>query len=318
MEVNKDHVYCQTPGGFSQSAYLQERVVLLGQASAFAEAEVLLKALTGLAVNAKQIERLTHHYGQLWQENQQAQADEHRPKENTLHYGMMDGSMVLTRKQGWKEIKLARVFAGSAVLPQTKERHLIRQSTYIAHLGGQEAFFEKLSPQVDYLTNLVWIADGARWIWDWIEQYYPDSEQILDYYHAKERLCAFALEAFPDRLVGKDWIDQQEALLLEDQVETVLASIALMSLKGKAGDLQKSICTYYRNNLQRMRYKTFRQKGLLIGSGPMEAAHRHVIQQRLKRSGQRWSIAGAQQVANLRVANASSLWHTVRELIISS
>ncbi len=159
-------------------------------------------------------------------------------------------------------MKLARLFPASAVLPQTQERNFIRQSTYVAHLGEQDAFFDKLAPQVDHLTNLVWIADGARWIWDWIGQYYPDSEQILDFYHAKERLCGFALEAFPDQPLRKEWIEQQAELLLEDQAEVVLTSISLMSLKGKAAQLQKSICGYYRNNLKRMRYKTFRQKGL--------------------------------------------------------
>ena len=47
----------------------------------------------------------------------------------------------------------------------------------------------------------------------------------------------------------------------------------------------------------------------------MEAAHRHVIQSRMKLSGQRWTIKGAQQVANLRVANKSDQWNEVIQLI---
>lgn len=64
-----------------------------------------------------------------------------------------------------------------------------------------------------------------------------------------------------------------------------------------------------------MQYKTYRQNGLLVGSGPIESAHRNVIQQRLKLSGQRWSIKGAQQIDNLRVMKKSNNWECVLRLI---
>ena len=47
----------------------------------------------------------------------------------------------------------------------------------------------------------------------------------------------------------------------------------------------------------------------------MEAAHRHVIQHRMKCSGQRWAIKGAQQVANVRVAHKSGEWDKMLQLI---
>ncbi|MBI4947030.1 MAG: hypothetical protein HY840_11595 [Bacteroidetes bacterium] len=74
---------------------------------------------------------------------------------------------------------------------------------------------------------------------------------------------------------------------------------------------RKELLQYYQSNLKRMNYKTYKQIGLLIGSGPIEPAHRHVIQQRMKRSGQRWTKNGLQQIANLRVASKSNLWDFV-------
>lgn len=50
---------------------------------------------------------------------------------------------------------------------------------------------------------------------------------------------------------------------------------------------------YYRNNEKRMRYRTFRSLGLPVGSGIVESAHRHVLQVRMKRAGQHWSIVRA-------------------------
>ena len=67
-----------------------------------------------------------------------------------------------------------------------------------------------------------------------------------------------------------------------------------------------------------MKYKTYRDRGLLIGSGPVEAAHQHVIKVRLKRSGQRWTLKWGQQVATLRAAKWSGQWDTVKNLIRNS
>ncbi len=107
----------------------------------------------------------------------------------------------------------------------------------------------------------------------------------------------------------------QEELLLADQAEIVIANITLMHCQGKARQRQRSLLTYYESNLSRMCYQTYQQEGLLIGSGPMEAAHRHVIQQRMKLSGQRWTVAGAQQMTTLRALNKSGRWNVVKDLI---
>ena len=56
---------------------------------------------------------------------------------------------------------------------------------------------------------------------------------------------------------------------------------------------------------------------MLIGSGAIEAAHRDVIQKRLKLSGQRWTIKGAQQIINLRTYKKSNNWKQIKELIIN-
>jgi len=102
---------------------------------------------------------------------------------------------------------------------------------------------------------------------------------------------------------------------MQDEAKIVIANINLMPCKGKDLQKQRALLSYYENNLKPMNYKTYKDQGLLIGSGSMEAAHRHVIQSRMKLSGQRWTIKGAQQVANLRVANKSGNWGHVLDLI---
>ena len=47
----------------------------------------------------------------------------------------------------------------------------------------------------------------------------------------------------------------------------------------------------------------------------IESAHRNVIQQRLKLSGQRWSMKGVQQIANLRACKKSNQWDNLISII---
>ena len=64
-----------------------------------------------------------------------------------------------------------------------------------------------------------------------------------------------------------------------------------------------------------MFYGTYKEKGVLIGSGPIESANRNIVQQRLKLSGQKWTIKGAQRVVNLRAYQKSNRWNEVVEII---
>ena len=83
----------------------------------------------------------------------------------------------------------------------------------------------------------------------------------------------------------------------------------------EAKNAKENAIHYYTEHEDRMMYKTYTQLKLLIGSGPIEAAHRKVIQQRLKLSGQKWSIPGAQAIANLRCYNSSKNWNIIKNLL---
>jgi hypothetical protein len=108
------------------------------------------------------------------------------------------------------------------------------------------------------------------------------------------------------------WLDEQRKLLLDSNLDCVLVNIRGLSIGSVLAD---GVCAYLETNRDRMDYREYRQRGLLIGSGAIESAHRTVMQRRLKRSGQRWSIRGAQQVLNLRVCQMSDRWDLVRQRI---
>jgi hypothetical protein len=317
VSVPKSHCLAPSSGkqGFRTSPYLQDLACYVGQSVPFDEGSELLAKLAGITLTDKQIERISHHYGEALEDLVPVYALP-TTKDQRQHYAMMDGSMVYIRgeAEGWKELKLARVFAASDAY-KAQERGVIHHSDYVAHLGGHQDFLEKFDQLVYQKTDLVAIGDGARWIWDYWTTFRPEAIQILDYFHGIEKIGEWAALVFKDEKQKKDWIEYSETLLLNDEVGELIVAIQTIDCQGDKLIKQKQLLTYLTNNQSRMLYKTFLDAGLFIGSGAIEAANKEVIQKRFKLAGQRWTRQGLQQVANLRVAHKSNQWENVRNLI---
>lgn len=299
------------------SRYLQDRVCYVGQGDVYEEASESLKELLGIEVSHTQIERICECYGKLLEtaDNEVKQVDAIEVEAGELLYAMGDGSMILTREEGWKEIKLGRLFKAGSHEAISEKRFRISESVYTAHVGGYKEFVAKWGKEIPIGAKLVLLADGAPWFWDWAKESYPQAIQILDYYHCKEYLCEFAQKYFKKRTDQEKWIEQQERRFFQDKVDEVIEEIKALPIKAlEHNAIKKTILTYYENNRSRMLYGSYRKQGLLMGSGPIEAAHRNVIQKRLKLAGQRWSKKGAQWIANVRVCRKSKRWNKIIEL----
>ena len=64
--------------------------------------------------------------------------------------------------------------------------------------------------------------------------------------------------------------------------------------------------TYVQNEATHMNYKEYREIGLFVGSGVVEAGCKSVIVARLKQSGMRWSVKGANAIIALRCSVESN------------
>lgn len=320
IEINKSHMFHQCLELSSVSPYFQELLVYMGQHSCYEQGCEVIEKLLRVEVNAMQLQRLTTMYGErvtaLLEETTAALPVDRQQ----VIYAEIDGGMLLTREQGWQEVKLGRVFSSQACYQQSDGQAGIRASEYTAHLGTHQHFEEKMSMLTDkyeYLEErLIFITDGATWIGNWINAAYPRASQILDFYHAKEHLGQFAITYFSNQQQASRWIEQHAEQLLEEGLEALIANITALPTRSEAVEKQrKSLLNYYRNNAYRMNYPAYLAKGWCIGSGAIEAAHRTVSQQRLKLSGQRWTQHGAQCVLNLRVLRMSNRWHELQQLI---
>ena len=306
--------------GFGISPLMQELMTYAGQLECYAKSDEILNRFLSVEVSMSQVYRVTNCISEQLEEAD-VEGERLLPmviKDEVL-YVEADGSMISTRTEGWKEVKLARLFKSSDCLNPNTESSCLQHSQYVAHFGNSKEFCEKTEQVIDSYgrlkSRLVFITDGATWIKNWIEDSYPESIAILDYYHACEHLHYFVDNGLKTKTeeFRKKWVEEQKALLLESLVEQVIKNIELTDAKTSE---KEKLINYYQSNIKRMDYKRFRQVGCgIIGSGAIESAHRTLIQQRMKLSGQHWSRLGANNMLRLRVTAMNKQWHKVIQLL---
>jgi hypothetical protein len=183
------------------------------------------------------------------------------------------------------------------------------QARYVAGLEGQEAIAEPLrqmAGRVGIGGARRWIAvcDGGSGLEDLLRSHFGRLDAvILDFYHASEHLGDLAKayhagDAAAAEAAHAAWSHR----LKHEGGAAVLAWLEGLDLAGnpRARPAWEGVVTYFRNQVHRMDYPSYRAKGWQIGSGPVEAACKAVIGQRMKGSGMRWGHEGADAVCHLR------------------
>lgn len=291
-------------------------MVYAGQLDSYEKCNEIICEFINVQVATTQVYRVTDLYGaQAGKTVNETRTLTPVKKEEVL-YVQADGSMLLTRENGWSEVKVGRFFKSTDCIHAGSKAGWISNSQYVAHLGNSKDFTKQMDHLIDSYgrldNRLIFISDGATWIKNWISDAFPGAVSILDYYHVCEHLHLFTSNYFVDKTTEKIWVQQQKELLLESGVLTVIENIK--TLAGQNKEAQKLIA-YYEGNIDRMDYKNYQQMGCgIIGSGAIESAHRTVVQKRMKQSGQRWSIQGAQHMLNLRVVRKNLQWSKIIEL----
>jgi hypothetical protein len=227
----------------------------------------------------------------------------------------MDGGMVNIRGEGWKEFKVGAVFDVEQRLerdPVTGEwvgqAHGVNVA-YAAVLGPVERFAPALwavavQHQVPQAASSSVTADGAEWIWNLAADYFPDSVQIVDWYHACEHLAgaASALHS-DDEQAARRWYSQQRHALFKGSIHHITRPL------DQAGLADHS--RYFHKHKRRMQYQEFREEGYPIGSGTVESGIKQ-FKTRLTGPGMRWSRPGAERMLVVRPAvlarNFDALW----------
>lgn len=215
-----------------------------------------------------------------------------------------------------REVKLGAAFTQT----HTDEDGLpVRDHQSTTYVGSFEAASdfgtriraEALRRGLGRAAKLVFIGDGAAWIWELARVNFLLAILILDLYHALERLHELC-----DGLYGADtpWAARMKqtwtAMLKNDQVGEVIAAARrrLDDLGPLPDDSLEKQVAYFEHHQDKMCYRTYREQGLFYGSGVIEGGCKSVIGQRLKESGMFWTEKGASGVLTLRVALKSHRW----------
>jgi hypothetical protein len=152
------------------------------------------------------------------------------------------------------------------------------------------------------------LADGARWIWNLVDDLVPHALQILDFSHAKHYLWEAAKLIYGEgSAFVAPWVQERETLLLADKVEQVIAHLQhFLDLR----PARAPIIHYFQQNAARMRYGTYRQRGYFIGSGAIESAGKQITAARIKGPGMRWNVTDLNALLVLRCVFLEHSWQT--------
>lgn len=299
---------------------------------------------TGGDMSKDSLRRITEGWGQAVEENRKAEAERYNAAEVpepvsqiiTVHQPIRDsanissdGGMVLLREEGWKEVKMS-VFsevkpkkAASKKGKASSEKHIIlTRHSYQAGLWnademGQQQYLEGARRQVGLCHRLSSVNDGALWIDRITSTNYPHAIQIIDWYHADERLWKVAKAAFGEgSLQSQQWVEKQADLLWRGYVKEVVN--ALYALDWSRIDCLEDIRqspAYFECRQSKMDYAYFRQAGYPIGSGTVESGVNTVVHHRMKRQGRGWKRKNAQAMlaalSEFHSARFLAVWKTI-------
>ena len=305
---------------------LKELGCALGVGSEFANANRLLERWSGVSVSERTLANhvedsgseliamvATHDVEGVCPVVSSVSAAVVPPPERPVLYIGADGIHTPMRGGGTCEAKVGVLFWQQDHWRLCPTRSIVKHREYVATLEGVDAFREQLnrcySQTVEQRPHqVVFLGDGAAWIWLMATLLFPDAIQILDFFHVSEYLWDVARDAVPeDANEQRLWVETQQETLKQSQWRTVVE--AAQRLPPRTEALTASIerlVSYLSHNQSRIDYQAYRQQGLMIGSGVVESSNRRIVTVRLKQSGMFWSKLGAEAVMNLRACYLSS------------
>lgn len=344
ITLRRDYFYCESSGKGRApldealglvNGYSPTLVRLASRAAArmgFEHASQDLAAMANIHLDGRQIQRLVN----LVAPQVAAQREQIRDRKDLspdpipVLYVEVDGTGVpmlggeLAGRAGkqpdgsakTREVKLGCVFTQTKRDAEGNPVRDYQSTTYVggfepAHEFGARLRAEAFRRGLGRAEQVVFLGDGAAWIWELARVNFPDALQILDLFHALERLhtlceglygCASAW--------AKRMEDQWAQLFKQDKVLDVIAAARtrLKDLGEQPDDSLEKQIAYFENHHHRMLYLTYHNQGFFYGSGVVEAGCRAVVGQRLKQSGMFWSQSGAQSVLTLRCTLMSNRW----------
>ncbi|HEX3626204.1 MAG TPA: ISKra4 family transposase [Verrucomicrobiae bacterium] len=215
-----------------------------------------------------------------------------------------------------REVKLGAIFTQTKTDEEGLPVRDHASTTYVGSFETSVDFGARVRQEarrrgLGRAAKVVFIGDGAAWVWELARVNFPTAIFILDLYHALERLHELCEGLYGAK---SHWAAKQmttwTAMLKNDQIAAVIAAARRRwrDLGLPENDPVDKQIAYFETHRDKMHYKTYRDRGLFYGSGVVEGGCKSVIGQRLKESGMFWTERGATSVLQLRLALKSNRW----------
>jgi hypothetical protein len=328
--------------GTSFSPGVRRLMGRVGGKESFNEGRVDLEELAGIKVQTKAVERVAEGVGAELEALGQRErrrvinAEKVVPLKSVAKlYVSVDGTGVpvikretagrrgksVTGEAHTREAKLGCVFTQTAVDEKDRPVRDEAATTYVGAIEVAAEFGWRIYGEAERrglrrAAQVIVIGDGAPWVWGIAAEHFPGAIEIVDLYHARAHLADLSKLLYGMASAKtKQWTSARSAQLDEGDVESLLFS--LRRLRPTAAQVQEALrqtISYFEHNRERMRYAQFRRQQLFVGSGVIEAGCKTIVAQRLKQSGMRWSVRGANAIIALRCTQLSGRWEEFWEM----
>ena len=269
---------------------------------------------------ARAEEQAQARYEQLPQERQ--------PQREPSRLGvlMVDGCQLRYRGPGWgkkrtkkervewHELKLGVFYRHEESAHTQSGRGMLADKVVVAWQDqpmelGRRLNWEGLREGLGRARKLLYLGDGAEWVWNLKKDRWNSAIELLDFYHGAEHLWSLgrAVQGEQERTLSQ-WVEPLRHKLRHGQETQVLRQIAkLKHRRGEAGEVIRREQSYFQTHANRMNYRQIASRGWPIGSGPAESACRQK-QCRFKRCGQFWGRQGLRNLCALDEARRNHHW----------
>jgi len=298
------------------SPVLGKLLAIAGVEIAFDRARKTIKAFLRIEVSDNTIRKQTQLIGEKqvyleagWIQESQDEAWLQSRERRIAHvperlYGSIDGAQVPIGEE-WRELKSLSWYRVGAVYGQAQSK--AQEISYHSEIAPAQVFGRLLWATgvrrlADKAKELIFVCDGAAWIWKLVSHYFPDAIQIVDWYHACAYLTPIAEAVFSQNDQQQTWLHKVKGWLWKGKTRKVIRACQRYLHHPSAAQAAQRALTYYTNNQHRMNYGSYRKKGYWIGSGTVESACKQIATARLKIAGARWTLSGAVATAKARAA----------------
>lgn len=180
-----------------------------------------------------------------------------------------------------------------------------------AHEFITQAWVETHRRGVESSRLVCAVTDGAEWIQTFISAHRPNAIRVLDFYHASEHLAEVGRALFgAETPAFYAWQQTQCHTLKHADPDTVLAELRqrLADTQADTARIVEETLHYFEQRRAMLDYAHFQGAHLPIGSGSGEAAHKVVIECRMKQAGMRWAEPNINRLATLRNLVCNDRW----------